>query len=182
MSGGTFDYIQYRIDDAVEEIKNRIKKNRKTILENWNEISEDEKECLADYEKPWSIDNCPYWVSEEAEKIADKALNVQKSYWRSKDGKSYGVSFSDLTKQQKNEWNKIRNEQIQKIVDDHNNSPIGSEYSDETIAKIKEMLVTIQKANIYLNRIDWLFAGDDGEDSFLERIKEDLKEEGLENS
>jgi hypothetical protein len=31
-------------------------------------------------------------------------------------------------------------------------------------------------AQIYTQRIDWLVSGDDGEDSFRERLKEDLEE------
>jgi hypothetical protein len=30
-------------------------------------------------------------------------------------------------------------------------------------------------AQIYAQRIDWLISGDDGEDSFRERLKEDLE-------
>lgn len=32
----------------------------------------------------------------------------------------------------------------------------------------------IKKAKIYLQRIDWLLSGDDGEQSFLERLHDDL--------
>ena len=34
----------------------------------------------------------------------------------------------------------------------------------------------IRIAEIYAMRIDWMMSGDDGEDSFRERIKEDLAE------
>ena len=36
----------------------------------------------------------------------------------------------------------------------------------------------LKRAYVYLQRFDWLFSGDDGQDSFLKRIKEDLKEVG----
>jgi len=32
----------------------------------------------------------------------------------------------------------------------------------------------LRKAAIYAQRIDWLLSGDDGEESFLERLKEEL--------
>lgn len=41
------------------------------------------------------------------------------------------------------------------------------------------MVPIIKKAKIYLDRIDWLLAGDDGEDSFLKRIVEDLEKANL---
>jgi hypothetical protein len=47
-------------------------------------------------------------------------------------------------------------------------------YPDEVIEKFKEGLEILRKAEIYAQRIDWLISGDDGEESFLERLKEDL--------
>jgi hypothetical protein len=49
-------------------------------------------------------------------------------------------------------------------------------YPDEVIEKFKEGLEILRKAEIYAQRIDWLISGDDGEESFLERLKEDLGE------
>jgi hypothetical protein len=48
------------------------------------------------------------------------------------------------------------------------------DYPDEVIEKFKEGVELLRKAQIYANRIDWLVSGDDGEQTFLERLKEDL--------
>ena len=48
------------------------------------------------------------------------------------------------------------------------------EYPPEVIEKFKEGLEILRKAEIYAQRIDWLVSGDDGEESFLSRLKEDL--------
>lgn len=48
-------------------------------------------------------------------------------------------------------------------------------YPDEVIEKFKEGLETLRKAEIYAQRIDWLVSGDDGEESFLRRLDQDLK-------
>lgn len=48
------------------------------------------------------------------------------------------------------------------------------EYPDEVIEKFKEGLEILRKAEVYAQRIDWLMAGDDGDETFLERLKEDL--------
>lgn len=48
------------------------------------------------------------------------------------------------------------------------------EYPPEVIEKFKEGLDILRKAEIYAQRIDWLVSGDDGEESFLKRLKEDL--------
>ena len=43
------------------------------------------------------------------------------------------------------------------------------------IEKFKEGLKILRQAEVYAHRIDWLISGDDGEDNFLERLKQDLK-------
>ena len=48
------------------------------------------------------------------------------------------------------------------------------EYSKETIKEFKKGLAILKKAYIYAQRIDWLLSGDDGEESFHERLKEEL--------
>ena len=48
------------------------------------------------------------------------------------------------------------------------------EYSKETIKEFKKGLAILRKAYVYAQRIDWLLSGDDGEESFHERLKEEL--------
>lgn len=48
-------------------------------------------------------------------------------------------------------------------------------YPDEVIEKFKEGVDILKKAYVYAQRIDWLLSGDDGEESFLERLKEELE-------
>lgn len=49
-------------------------------------------------------------------------------------------------------------------------------YPDEVIEKMKEGIEVLKRAQIYAQRIDWLLSGDDGEESFLRRLEEDLNE------
>jgi hypothetical protein len=49
-------------------------------------------------------------------------------------------------------------------------------YPDEVIEKFKEGMKALRVAAVYAQRIDWLISGDDGEESFLERLKEELGE------
>jgi hypothetical protein len=46
----------------------------------------------------------------------------------------------------------------------------------EVIEKFKEAIIILRKAAIYTQRIDWLLSGDDEEETFLKRLKKDLKE------
>lgn len=48
--------------------------------------------------------------------------------------------------------------------------------SEETIDEFKKGLATLRKAFVYAHRIDWLLSGDDGEETFHERLKKDLEE------
>lgn len=56
----------------------------------------------------------------------------------------------------------------------HNNEAV-FDFSPETIKEFKNGLKALRKAYVYAQRIDWLLSGDDGEDSFHERLKEELK-------
>lgn len=52
---------------------------------------------------------------------------------------------------------------------------IGSHYAPETIAEFMKAVKLINKAQVYVHRIDWLVSGDDCEDNFHTRLKNDLK-------
>ena len=47
-------------------------------------------------------------------------------------------------------------------------------YSDKIIAKFKKGVKVLRIAEIYAQRIDWLVSGDDGDESFMKRLAEDL--------
>ena len=52
----------------------------------------------------------------------------------------------------------------------------GAFYSEEIIAEFEHALKLLREAHIYVQRIDWLVSGDDGEDSFHSRLKFELTE------
>lgn len=47
-------------------------------------------------------------------------------------------------------------------------------HRDDVIEEFKNGYIMLRKAYIYAQRIDWYLSGDDGDDSFLERLKEDM--------
>jgi hypothetical protein len=49
------------------------------------------------------------------------------------------------------------------------------EYSEETIKELKKAVNVLKVGYIYAHRIDWLLSGDDGEEAFHKRLKEELK-------
>ncbi len=56
----------------------------------------------------------------------------------------------------------------------HFDSDYYYQYPPEVIEKFKEGLAILKQAEVYAQRIDWLLSGDDGNETFLERLKEDL--------
>ena len=119
MSGGRFDYNQYRIRDIASEISKEIYNSGRNKTE--REINEEKK----DY----------YWDTD-----------------REIDPKMY-------------------------------------EYPTEVIEEFKKGYEIMRLAEIYAQRIDWLLSGDDGDESFIKRLKSDkdildlelkhIKEEGF---
>jgi len=49
------------------------------------------------------------------------------------------------------------------------------EYPEEVILQFKTAVALLRITEIYVHRIDYLLSGDDGEETFLNRLKEDLK-------
>jgi hypothetical protein len=110
MSGGHWDYMQYRFTDVADDIDKLIEQNGQPKTE--EELKEDR----------WSDDE--WYVKYPEDKFHHK-------------------------------------------------------YSDEVIEQFKISSMMIKKAQLYMHRMDWLLSGDDGAESFLRRINEELKE--LEN-
>lgn len=52
----------------------------------------------------------------------------------------------------------------------------GRGYSEAVMTEFRETLYLLKAARTRVHRIDWLVSGDDSEETFLERLKEDLKE------
>lgn len=70
-------------------------------------------------------------------------------------------------------------EQIEDLIKNNNEA---DEYGDarnfnkETLSQFRKAVKILKIAEIYAQRVDWLVSGDDGEETFMERLKEDLAE------
>lgn len=76
----------------------------------------------------------------------------------------------EKTKEELREWGGYDPEYYEKYPDEK----FYYKYSDEIIEKFKLGVEKLKEAYIYAQRIDWLLSGDDGPETFLERLKEDL--------
>ena len=104
MSGGHWEYLQYRLTDVSEDIEKLVEKNG----------------------QPKS------------------AEELKENSWRD------------------NDW-------YEKYPEDKYHT----EYPEEVIEEFKKGAEIIKLAQIYMQRMDWLLSGDDGEESFISRLKQD---------
>ena len=168
MSGGHFDYQQYRIEEIAEHLEKDI-----ADIEFAKEIGKVKKKelyChLVDTDsgrKSW-----PHWLVEMCYRYETRDEFVKslrnRCEFSEKNGK---IFFND-------------NNRIYEVVVYEGESEEWAdgnwhhEFEDpEIIEEFKKGLKILKTAAIYAQRIDWLLSGDDGEESFKERLKEELDE------
>ena len=63
---------------------------------------------------------------------------------------------------------------MKEYYEDHPEEKYYETYPDEVQKQMREGIKRLRMAAIYAQRIDWYLAGDDGDENFLERLKEDL--------
>jgi hypothetical protein len=106
MSGGKWEYVQYRFTDVIDDLRRLIEKNGKMKTE--QEMKDE----------GWSD---PFWYDKYPE---------DKYHHR---------------------------------------------YPDEVIEEFERAIIFMSFAQVYTHRIDWLLSGDDGEETFINRLTEDIK-------
>ena len=97
-------------------------------------------------------DYAQFHIRDMWERIEEEIENNEKPYYENPE----------------NEWKKWANKDFYEEG--------GKRYSDETIAEFRNGIEALKKAYVYAQRIDWLLSGDDGEESFHERLKEELQQ------
>lgn len=105
MSGGRWEYIQYRFTDVIDDLKSLIEKNGKEKTK--QEMKDD----------GWRD---PFWYDKYPE---------DRFHYR---------------------------------------------YPDEIIDEFKKAVDIMSRAQVYMHRVDWLLCGDDGDESFINRLKDEL--------
>ena len=102
------------------------------------------------------------------------------------DYKQYGISdIADYVHNEISKRGKPKSEQeikdtkrwsgddwYEKYPDDLNHY----QYPDDVIEEFKKGYWILRKAAIYAQRIDWILSGDDGDESFIRRLNEELEQ------
>lgn len=162
MSGGHFDYVQYRIDDIVESIEQTIEDATK--------------------ERPPLVTKVGVSVKEIVEKGHYRYVN------------KHFDSFGEAIRYYSNNRNyKVLEQDKEKLLvedifsgelyevkyytyEEYADGKYYPDYTEETINEFRKGVEILKKARIYAQRIDWFLSGDDGEENFHRRLKEELKQ------
>ena len=166
MSGGHFDYYQHHISEIADKLEKSLAdieyaKSIGTIKKKEVYAHLIEPNTGRKYWPNWLLEACNRYDS-----IDDVINSLEKWYViRGNDGKLYY-----------NEGN-ARYEVV--IYEGENEQWADGRWhleieDPEVVDEFKKGLKILKTAAIYAQRIDWLLSGDDGEESFKERLKEEL--------
>lgn len=168
MSGGHFDYYQHHIYEIADKLERDI-----ADIEYAKSIGTVKKKEVYGHlldvhsgKKSW-----PNWLLESCNRNDSREDVINSLKWRydfkEKDGNLYyndGNSLYEVI---------VYEGESEQWAD----SKWHLEIEDpEIVEEFKKGLKILKTAAIYAHRIDWLLSGDDGEESFKERLKEDLAE------
>lgn len=160
MSGGYFDYAQYHIDDIIAKIERMIDDAEKPKPPIVTKVGISVK--LVVEKGHYHYINMHFDTFDDA--IRHFALNENYKILEQNRNRMLvkGIYTGDLF------------EITQYTYEEYEDGGDYPEYSDETIAELKCGVDILKQASVYVQRIDWLFSCDDGEDNFHKRLKQDL--------
>lgn len=167
MSGGYFNYKQYQIEeiaDGIEDIVERETSPRPPIVK--------EK-----YLKAW------VWHGNRGTCHPVLTTSIERERQRYKVHEDMR-EVTDITGNEKRrsfiatDYDGIRYEVFER-ESEHYYDDAGKEidyydYEPETIEEFRKAIKVLREAAVYAQRIDWLLCGDDGEETFHKRLKEEL--------
>ena len=168
MSGGHFDYYQHHISDIADKLEESLAdieyaKSVGTIKnkEVYGHLLDTETGRI--YWPNWLLDAC-----NRNDNIEDVIKSLEKWYAiRGTDGKLYYIEHD------KQYEVVVYSDETEEWADGKWHLEIED---PEVVEEFKKGLKILKTAAIYAQRIDWLLSGDDGEESFKERLKEELDE------
>ena len=172
MSGGAFDYIQYRIDDIIEriekEIHDAVKPRPATHTVKYTPVYEKISEtcsCRLEYHP---INHC-----EDLDEVGEI---IKKNKIKVIEDKGDRIIFEENGKTRYTYA--VQYEEYPPEIDENGYTiyPYYPDYTEDTIAQLRKGVEILKQARVYVRRIDCLLCGDDEEDSFHERLNEELEE------
>jgi hypothetical protein len=171
MSGGYFNYKQYQIEeiaDGIEDIVERETSPRPPV------VREKYMSAYSSYEhhgcRGWYRCNIAYNTIEEEHERYKRDENM--------------LDVSDIDEIRNGKGFRAKNKlgveyAVSERIAEHYYDDAGKEidyydYEPETIEEFRKAIKVLREAAVYAQRIDWLLSGDDGEETFHKRLKEEL--------
>lgn len=172
MSGGHFDYAQYRIDDIIGSIEREIEAAtcERTELVKEDKIAVKSLDVYGYIRYPYHWQD--FRSMEAAEKYFDAMGYVALERGEMQSGGSMAKMKSPI------EGDIV---EIYSYTDEHyaptedGEEPYYRDWGWKTVAEFRRAVAVLKQAMVYANCIDYLLSGDDGEESFHERLKEELE-------
>ena len=182
MSGGYFDrstYAMCEIADTIErDIARALQPKPEKVYENYWTIYE--KDSFGSYHSYKDYMSFASYEDAESFLLRDTTIVKAEQKYVGRQFFGDGVIFQSTTRYMSDTSD---TEQIPVLYlihhcyyDRYPDEADVLELSDETINVMKEAYRQIRIAEIYAPRVDWMMSGDDSEESFRERMKEDLAE------
>ena len=172
MSGGAFDYQQYHMEEIInrieEEIHHATKPRPATHKVQFVSVLEIVSEHSAmgiqhhELKELKTLDEVRA-VMKKRKRTYKKVKDEGDKIYFTEDGKQryvYAGEYEDYDDEYDKDGCKVY--------------PYYPDYKEDTIAEFRKAVMLLKQAHIYANRIDYLISGDDGEETFHERLKEEL--------
>lgn len=172
MSGGAFDYAQYRIDDIICRIEKEIERatcERPPLVTKQGvvvyELFENGgKRCCFNYR---------FTCFDSAIDYFTKCDQYQLLRGASREGETF-IHFKDVYTSDVYEVKSYTYEEYE--PDEDGDIPYFPDYSEEIIKELRKGVNIIKKASVYTRCIKWLIIEGDSEETFYKELKEQLKE------
>ena len=173
MSGGAFDYNQYRIDDIINRIEEEIHDATKPrpatqtvkYVSVYRKVTEHGSVGVNGHE---------FRSCENLDEVR-AILKKRKKTYKVIEDHGDRIIFEEDGKQHYVYAGQYEEYPPEKDENGFTIYPYYPDYKEETLVEFRKGVELLKKARIYVQRIDWLLSGDDGEETFHERLKEDLE-------
>lgn len=172
MSGGRFDYKQYCIGDIADSIVMEIARAKRPLPP--PTIRKGVYSKVKTGERSFSYDG-RYWNHfESIDEVKEYLSRLGGTKILSEETLPNGERELTIHHKRTNETMVFTSYTEEVYLDELGREIYQPEYTEETIKEFKTAIRTLRMAQVYAQRVDWLISGDDGEDSFHERLAEDL--------
>ena len=168
MSGGHFDYKQWYINDIADEIESIISKETgprplaKKVKEQYayRQYNNGSAGLVSFPSDNIEWEHVRYKMRKDIAEVSDiEQTGAKKSF---KAVSIYGEKYV------------VCEDEEEHYFDESGEEVFYRDFKPETLARFREAVGQLRRADIFAKQIDWLLSIDDGEDSFLRRIDKEL--------